>query len=199
MRGGKQRSLGGKSGLARDGNVIKHATAGAFVFCNFPDGWRLGLVEHPRMGVFACPGGHVEEYESQAEAAIREVQEETGLTEVRLLEPPAPALPAGFPPTHARVPLPWWITEMQVPADNHLAAGHVHVDHAWVGVAADPRPAIRPAHPFAWHTAAAVAVLPMFEDARLLASVLFSCIRDLDAKSLSGPAIVAPLAAAAAD
>ena len=39
----------------------------------------------------------------------------------------------------------------------------------------------------------------MFEDARLLASVLFSCIRDLDATSLSGPAILAPLAAAAAD
>ena len=185
-------------GLAGDGGMIKHATAGAFVFCDFPDGWRLGLVEHPRMGVFACPGGHVEEHESQAEAAAREVQEETGLAEVRLLEPPAPALPAGFPPTHARVPLPWWITEMQVPADNHLAAGHVHVDHVWVSIAADPRSATRPAHPFAWRTADEVAVLPMFEDARLLASVLFTCIRDLAAGSLSGPAVLAPFAAAAA-
>jgi len=42
------------------------------------------------MGVFACPGGHVEEHESQAEAAAREVQEETGLAKVRLLEPPTP-------------------------------------------------------------------------------------------------------------
>jgi len=31
--------------------MIKHATAGAFVFCRFPAEWRLGLVEHPRMGL----------------------------------------------------------------------------------------------------------------------------------------------------
>jgi 8-oxo-dGTP pyrophosphatase MutT (NUDIX family) len=177
--------------------MIKHATAGAFVFCGFPEGWRLGLVEHPRMGVLACPGGHVEEHESQAEAAVREVEEETGLEGVRLLEPPAPALPAGFPVTHARVPLPWWITEMRVPADNHLAAGHVHVDHVWVSVAADARPASRAAHPFAWYAAEEVAVLPMFEDARLLASVLFTCIGDLAAGSLSGSGVLAPFAAAA--
>ena len=151
--------------------------------------WRSELLVDPAV---------VEEHESQAEAAAREVQEETGLAEVRLLEPPAPALPAGFPPTHARVPLPWWITEMQVPADNHLAAGHVHVDHVWVSVAADPRSATRPAHPFAWLTADEVAVLPMFEDARLLASVLFTCISDLAAGSLSGPAVLAPFPAAAA-
>lgn len=133
----------------------------------------------------------------QAEAAVREVEEETGLEGVRLLEPPAPALPAGFPVTHTRVPLPWWITEMKVPADNHLAAGHVHVDHAWVSVAADARSASRPAHPFAWYTADEVAQLPMFEDARLLASVLFSCIGDLASGNLSGRGVLAPFAAAA--
>jgi 8-oxo-dGTP pyrophosphatase MutT (NUDIX family) len=55
--------------------MIKHATAGGFVFCRFPDGWRLGLVEHPRMSVLACPGGHVEDDESPAEAAVREIEE----------------------------------------------------------------------------------------------------------------------------
>ena len=59
--------------------MIKHATAGAFVFCRFPGEWRLGLVEHPRMRVLACPGGHVEDFETAAEAAVREVEEETGL------------------------------------------------------------------------------------------------------------------------
>jgi ADP-ribose pyrophosphatase YjhB (NUDIX family) len=49
--------------------MIKHATAGGFVFHRFSDGWRLGLVEHPRMGVWACPGGHVEVDETPAEAA----------------------------------------------------------------------------------------------------------------------------------
>jgi len=147
--------------------------------------------------VLACPGGHVEEDESQAEAAVREVAEETGLAGVRLLEPPAPALPAGFPVTHAPVPLPWWITEMPVPADNHLATEHVHVDHAWVSVAAGARPANPPAHPFAWYTAQEVAVLPMFEDARVLALALFPCIDGLAAGKLSGTEILAPFAAAA--
>jgi 8-oxo-dGTP pyrophosphatase MutT (NUDIX family) len=176
--------------------MIKHATAGAFVFCDFPDGWRLGLVEHPRMGVLACPGGHVEDDESQAQAAIREVEEETGLRGVRLLEPPAPALPAGFPDTHARVPLPWWITEMRVPADNHLSEKHVHVDHVWVGIASDPHPAEQPAHPFAWYTAEEIQELPMFEDARLLAKVLFTCVADLSAENLGGAEIAASFATA---
>ena len=176
--------------------MIKHATAGAFVFCDFPDGWRLGLVEHPRMGVMACPGGHVEDDESQAQAAIREVEEETGLRGVRLLEPPAPALPAGFPATHSRVPLPWWITEMRVPADNHLCEEHVHVDHVWVGIASGPQPEEQPAHPFAWYTAEEIQELPMFEDARLLAKVLFTCVADLSAENLGGAEIAASFAAA---
>ena len=176
--------------------MIKHATAGAFVFCDFPEGWRLGLVEHPRMGVVACPGGHVEDDESQAQAAIREVEEETGLRGVRLLEPPAPALPAGFPATHSRVPLPWWITEMRVPADNHLSEEHVHVDHVWVGIASVPQPSEQPAHPFAWYTAEEIQELPMFEDARLLAKVLFTCVADLCAENLGGAEIAASFAAA---
>jgi hypothetical protein len=80
-----------------DGVMIKHATAGTFVFCRFPDEWRLGLIEHPRLNVLACPGGHVERDESADAAAIRETEEETGLRGIRLLEFPAPGLPEGFP------------------------------------------------------------------------------------------------------
>jgi 8-oxo-dGTP pyrophosphatase MutT (NUDIX family) len=177
--------------------MIKHATVGAFAFCDFPDGWRLGLIEHLPMGVMACPGGHVEDDESQAQAAIREVEEETGLRGVRLFEPPAPALSAGFPATHSRVALPWWITEMRVPADNHLADNHVHIDHAWVGIAPDPHPADQPAHPFGWYTAEETQELPMFEDARLLAKVLFTCVADLVAGNLAGAGILAPFATVA--
>lgn len=115
--------------------MIKHATAGAFVFCRFPGEWRLGLVEHPRMGVLACPGGHVEDFETAAEAAMREVEEETGLRGVRMMGMPSPSLPTGFPGTHSLIPLPVWITEIGVPADNHLAEPHVHVDHMWVALA----------------------------------------------------------------
>jgi 8-oxo-dGTP pyrophosphatase MutT (NUDIX family) len=126
-----------------------------------------------------APGGHVEGNECQAEAALREVEEETGLRRVRLLEAPGPSLPAGFPSTHARMPLPWWVIEQQVPADNHLCEPHVHVDHQYVAVADDSEPAHIPAHSFAWHTCDELDGLLMFEDTRLLAKALFSCIDDL--------------------
>ena len=160
--------------------MIKHATAGAFVFCRFPDDeWRLGLIEHPRLGRWMAPGGHVEKDECQAQAAIREVEEESGLSEIRLLEVGAPPLPGGFPRSHIRVPSPWWIIEQQVPADSHLAEPHVHVDHQYVAVVDDPEPAHAGAHPFAWFTANQVTELPMFEDSKLLVKMLFSGIGDL--------------------
>lgn len=158
--------------------TVKHATAGAFVFHCSPDGlWRLGLIEHPRLGRSMIPGGHVEEYETPAEGAVREVIEETGLGEIRLLDAPAPALPGGFP--HKRVAQPWWITELAVPPDNHLAEAHVHVDHQYVAVAASAEAAGDAAHPFGWYSAEELAELELWEDTKLLAKVLFSCVDDL--------------------
>jgi 8-oxo-dGTP pyrophosphatase MutT (NUDIX family) len=154
--------------------MIKHATAGALLFgCGRDGGWRLGLIEHPRLGRWMAPGGHVEVDECQAQAAVREIAEETGLTSVRLVPLPTMRLPAGFPSTHAPMPLPWWITEVQVGADNHLAEPHVHVDHQYVAVADDPTPGAKGEHPFGWFTAAEVARLRMFEDTQLLAGELF--------------------------
>ncbi|MGH3913779.1 MAG: NUDIX domain-containing protein, partial [Pseudonocardiaceae bacterium] len=59
--------------------MIKHATASVFVFREFPEGWRLGLVEQPRLRRHRIVGGHVELDETQAEAAVREATEESGL------------------------------------------------------------------------------------------------------------------------
>ena len=58
---------------------IKHATAGAFVFAQLGGEWKLGLIEHPRLRRLMIPGGHVEDDEHCAQAALREVTEETGL------------------------------------------------------------------------------------------------------------------------
>jgi 8-oxo-dGTP pyrophosphatase MutT (NUDIX family) len=157
--------------------IVKHATAGAFVFCRFKDGWRLGLIEHPRLGRHMIMGGHVEAFETQAEAAMREVEEESGLRGMRLIDSPTPGLPAGF--RHATVAAPWWIAEQDVPADNHLAEAHVHVDHQYVAVVQDPTPVGKAAHRFGWFRADELAVLPLFEDTRLLAAVLFSCLDDV--------------------
>lgn len=167
--------------------MIKHATAGAFVFCRFPDDeWRLGLIEHPRLGRWMAPGGHVENDECQAQAAIREVEEESGLSEVRLLEVGAPPLPGGFPRSHIRVPSPWWIIEQQVPADSHLAEPHVHVDHQYVAIADSPSPVSEPVHPFDWFAMDDFDGLSVFEDTRLLARALFPVIGSIDEAARAG-------------
>ncbi|MBC8091775.1 MAG: NUDIX domain-containing protein [Pseudonocardia sp.] len=172
--------------------MIKHATSSVFVFCQLMGRWRLGLIEHPRLGRHMLVGGHVEADETQAEAAVRETVEESGL-HVRLLELPAPFLPAGYP--HPQVPAPWWITEMMVPADNHLAEPHVHVDHQYVAVAESSMPVSEPVHPFAWFDADELAGLAMFEDTRLLAHELFPRIMALT--STNAPRRVDVLAALA--
>ena len=149
--------------------TVKHQTSSAFVFRPLPDGWRIGLIRHPRFGRMMIPGGHVEPEESPAEAAVREVAEETGLA-VTLVSPPAAPVPPGY---RARlVAPPWWIAEYQVPADNHLNVAHVHVDHLYVALADGSAPALDPgaaAHPFGWYAAADLAGLEMFDDARVLA------------------------------
>ena len=151
----------------------KHATASVFVLGRQPGGWRLGLIQHPRFGRQMMPGGHVEASESPAEAAVREVAEETGLA-VRLVAPPAAPLPAGYRPP--RVAQPWWIVEYEVPPDSHLAAAHVHVDYLYVAVAADSQPTGEAGHPFGWYAAADLPALEMFEDARVLATAVLAAV-----------------------
>ena len=174
--------------------VKKHATAGAFVFCRFDDGWRLGLIEHPRLGRRMIMGGHVEDFETQAEAAVREVEEESGLRGIKLLEARVPGLPSGFP--HASVAAPWWITEQDVPADNHLPVPHVHVDHQYVAVIDSPIPAGESVHPFGWFRPEDLEDVPMFEDTRLLAGVLFACLDEVVTGRVDPVTALRPLVAA---
>ena len=55
-----------------------HATASGFVL--HPDGRRLLLVRHRRLGIWVQPGGHVDPADGGPEAAARrEVAEETGI------------------------------------------------------------------------------------------------------------------------
>ena len=158
--------------------MIKHATSSTFVFHEFEEGWRLGLVAQPRLRRHMIVGGHVELDETQAEAAVREATEESGL-EVRLVPCPTPALPRGY--RHERVAAPWWITEVMVPADNHLAEPHVHVDHQYVAIADSPVPVREPVHPFGWFAEVELDGLPMFEDTQMLARVLFPNIGSIAA------------------
>lgn len=151
----------------------KHHTSSVFVFGRPTGGWRIGLIRHPRLHRMTLPGGHVEDEESQAEAALREVAEETGLM-VTLVSPPAVPVPDGYRPV--RVDPPWWIFEYQVPPDNHLGEAHVHIDHLYVALADGTRAAAGPAHPFGWYTAADLDGLHMFDGARIMAASLLAAL-----------------------
>lgn len=169
--------------------MIKHATASTFVFCRFDGGWKLGLVEQPRLQRHMICGGHVETDETPAEAAIREVVEESGLA-VRLLLRQAPPLPAGYP--LEVVIEPWWTTQVMVPADNHLAEPHVHIDHQYLAIADSAVPVSEPVHPFGWYTLAELDELHMFDDTRMLARQLLPNVDALETRrsSLVGAASV---------
>jgi 8-oxo-dGTP pyrophosphatase MutT (NUDIX family) len=157
--------------------ALKHLTSSVFVFRRFTDGWRTGLIRHPRLHRMMIPGGHVEPEESSAEAALREVAEETGLA-VTLVSPPAAPVPHGY--RGRRVALPWWIAEYQVKPDNHLDVAHVHVDHLYVALADGTAPTASgaglpdAAHQFGWYAAGDLPGLDMFDDARLLARLLLT-------------------------
>lgn len=153
--------------------MIKHATASVFVFHHDADaGWRAGLVWHPLFNVWIMPGGHVEDDENQAEAALREAAEETGLSDVRLLPSAAPLKLDGA----TIVPTPRWIVEHVIPGDNHLRERHVHIDHKYVGVSDTGVSTTEPAHPFRWCTAVELADLPMFDDVRAALTTLFDIV-----------------------
>jgi 8-oxo-dGTP pyrophosphatase MutT (NUDIX family) len=137
-------------------------------------------------------GGHVEAGESQAETAVREVEEETG-RQVRLFAPPSPGIPRGFP--RAVLPMPWWITEQPVPPDPHLAERHVHVDHQYVALADSPAQVVRaPEHPFRWAALDQLDELAMFEDTRLLARPLFELMPTLSTGALDAATALSVLA-----
>jgi len=144
-------------------NLKKHATASVYVISEGGGGRRIALVNHPHFGGWTVPGGHVEDDENQAEAALREVREETGL-EVRLLTPP------GVKPLQegvASVPMPLRIMEYTIPGDRQPWP-HVHVDHIYIAeVVSTGQPAEDLG--IAWFGANDLPGLKMFEDSRALA------------------------------
>jgi 8-oxo-dGTP pyrophosphatase MutT (NUDIX family) len=86
----------------RGGFEPGHVTAGAFVL--HPEGGRVLMVHHRRLGIWVQPGGHVEPGDPDAQAAaLREAVEETGVGGLRpmgLLDVDVhrfPAQPGGDP------------------------------------------------------------------------------------------------------
>ncbi|MGI8446690.1 MAG: NUDIX hydrolase [Streptosporangiaceae bacterium] len=99
----------------------RHYTASAVVL---DDSGRILMVHHNKIGQWLYPGGHIDPNEDPAQAALREVREETGIQAVITGEP-AFAHPAVL--SH---PAPWAIIEMDV-TDSRVGA-HRHIDLVYV-------------------------------------------------------------------
>ncbi len=156
--------------------VVKHATSSVFLFGrDEPGTWRLGLVRHPRLGRWTLPGGHVEGDENPAEAAAREVVEETGW-QPHLVGPPGIGLP--YASRGLSIVLPLWIIELPASADARHPYSHVHVDHLYLAIAIGAGP-ISPAElPFGWYDDAALDGLDMFPSSRAGALTLFAHVAE---------------------
>jgi 8-oxo-dGTP diphosphatase len=101
--------------------TIRHFTASAVVL---DDEDRVLLIHHNKTGLWLYPGGHIDPDEDPAQAALREVVEETGV-EATVIGEPAFTHPAVQ--SHAA---PWTVIEMDV-TDSKVGA-HRHVDLVYV-------------------------------------------------------------------
>ncbi|MDQ3760574.1 MAG: NUDIX domain-containing protein [Actinomycetota bacterium] len=163
--------------------TVKHATASVFLLARDEGAWCVGLIRHPRLGKWMLPGGHVEPDENPAEAALREVTEETGLT-ARLL--PGPGLDEPDGADEPSVIAPLWIVEQQVPAERREPERHIHVDHLYLALAETRAPAPGAELPFVWYVGNQLAAVDMFEDTRARAAYLLDRI-DVLAEATAAP------------
>jgi 8-oxo-dGTP pyrophosphatase MutT (NUDIX family) len=156
--------------------ILKHATASVFLLTRTDSGWRIGLIHHPRLRRWMLPGGHVEPHENPAEAALREVGEETGLT-AELIN----THPDGLTNAVPGIPMPVWIGEQQVPAEPRQPHPHIHVDHLYLAVTTEHEPAAPAELRFGWFTGEDLDRLDMFDDSRRGAHLLLDRIDTLAA------------------
>jgi 8-oxo-dGTP diphosphatase len=100
---------------------IRHYTASAVVLDH---AGRMLLVHHNKIGQWLYPGGHIDPNEDPAQAALREIREETGIQATVIGEP------AFTHPAVRSHPAPWAIIEMDV-TDSRIGA-HRHIDLVYV-------------------------------------------------------------------
>lgn len=101
--------------------TIRHYTASAVLL---DDTDRVLLVHHNKIGLWLYPGGHIDADEDPAEAAVREVAEETGIKAEVI------GTPAFTHPAVQSHPAPWAVIEMDV-TDSKVGP-HRHVDLVYV-------------------------------------------------------------------
>ena len=58
--------------------MLKQFTTSVFIINNFERNLKIALIHHKKFERWMVPDGHIEHFENQVEAAIRETREETG-------------------------------------------------------------------------------------------------------------------------
>jgi 8-oxo-dGTP diphosphatase len=100
---------------------IRHFTASAIVL---DDNDRALLVHHNKIGLWLYPGGHIDPNEDPAQAALREVHEETGIHAEVITERQFNH------PAVATIAPPFTILEMDV--QDKKVGPHRHIDLVYV-------------------------------------------------------------------
>lgn len=121
----------------------RHLTASMVVVD--PRARHVLLIFHKASGLWMFPGGHVDPDESPAEAAVREVHEETGIHARPRPKVAAPDLPGLI--GHVS---PWMTAEFPAPAKPErpgkpAEVAHSHIDLLYVGTA-DMNSPVTPAY-----------------------------------------------------
>ncbi len=127
--------------------TTRHFTATVYVV---NDG-ATALHRHGRLGIRIPPGGHVERDELPHESAIREVEEEIGLSPTVLAETPEVDAPAGRP-----LPEPAHVMLYDVNVTEDGTVGHQHIDHLYYATVPNreiaPDDGEKPAAAWTWYT-----------------------------------------------
>lgn len=105
----------------------KHFVATGFVLNR--DHTKLLMVHHRKLNKWAAPGGHVEPDETPAEAALREIREETGV-EAEIIDRPNMIL-APKVATEAQLETPFAMLSEYIPEHGEVKA-HIHLDFIFI-------------------------------------------------------------------
>ncbi len=125
---------------------------------------KMLLIHHKKLGKWQQPGGHIERFENPVEAAVREVQEETGLNinfllkEINYIDEDASFLP-----------VPKFVMEQMIPSHKDQPK-HFHIDINYV-VEVDEQKFVfnkDETHDIGWFTKAEIANLPTHGDTKIV-------------------------------
>lgn len=140
----------------------KHFTASVYIVAKINGVKKVLLHKHKKLNIWIPVGGHIEYGETQIDALIREVKEETNL-DLILLTPKRKLLKTSF---ITELPAPITILEENIPQYRNVKA-HKHLDCIYVGKTKNPKK-IKMKEKFGWFTLKGLNKLNIGKEVRYL-------------------------------